>query len=281
MAYLSAASAGNGCFCRPSYANRRRPMLTNCVPDTWQNLQEEVARVLAECGFVVQIERSVSLARGQADIDVYAEEVVNGRRYVILCECKFWKAAIPQTVIHSFRTVTADAGANVGYVISANGFQAGALTAVEQTNIRLVTWDEFLGEFEPTWISAFFVPTITDELDPLMTYVEPLLPAWWNKLTPDDQAAYMGAHERYSPLGLLAMSMSRWARILDDRELPVLPLRRTREGGGIDRLPDDVLDASGYRELLGAMLQHGRIAIAEFRLLRDKVVAPNEREKTE
>jgi len=252
-------------------------MLTTRTPDTWQDLQNEVGRILAECGFVVQIEHPLPLARGQADIDVYAEENINGRRYVLLCECKFWKAAIPQAVIHSFRTVTTDAGANVGYIISLNGFQAGALQAVEQTNIKLVKWDAFLAEFEATWLSAYFVPTVTDELDPLMTYVEPLAPAWWGNLTEGDQAAYMQAHGRHGSLGYLAMSMSRWTRMLDNRKLPDLPLRANEEAARVDGLPEDILDAVGYRELLEAMLLHGRAAIAEFRVFRDKAVTAEAR----
>lgn len=248
-------------------------MLTTHTPETWQDLQNEVGRILAECGFAVQIEHPMALARGQAGIDVYAEETINGRRYVLLCECKFWKAAIPQAVIHSFRTVSADAGANVGYIISLNGFQAGALQAVEQTNIKLVTWNEFLTEFEATWLSAYLVPTVTEELDPLMTYVEPLAPAWWGKLNEADQAAYMQAYERYGPLGYLAMSMSRWTRMMDNRKLPALPLRENAQGDRVRGLPDDVLDAVGYRELLEAMLLHGRAAIEHFRVFRDKALA--------
>lgn len=256
-------------------------MLTTRTPDTWQDLQNEVARILAESGFLAHIEHPLPLARGQADIDVYAEEMVNGRRYIILCECKFWKAAIPQAVIHSFRTVTADAGANVGYIISLNGFQAGALQAVEQTNIKLVTWDEFMAEFEATWLSAYFVPTITDELDPLMTYVEPFAPAWWGKLTEDDQAAYIQAVERHGPLGHLAMSMSRWTRILDNRKLPELPLRTTEGAPIVGGLPDDILDAAGYRELLELMLTYGRAAIEEFRVFRDKALGAEAKVRSE
>lgn len=247
-------------------------MLTTRVPDSWQDLQNQVGRILMECGFAVEIERAVPLVRGQASIDVYAEEIVKGRRNRIFCECKYWKTAVPQHVIHSFRTVAADAGANVGYIISLAGFQAGALEAVAQTNIRLVTWEEFLAEFEATWLSAHFVPTVTDRLDPLMTYVEPLAPAWWGKLSESEQADYLQAHERYQPLGYLAMMTSRWVRMLEHRNLPDLPLRANGDDAFVGGLPDDILDAAGYQELLDAMLARGRAATTEFRVFRDKAV---------
>ena len=46
-------------------------------------------------------------------------------------------------------------------------------------------------------------------------------------------------------------------------------------------LPDDVLDAAAYRELLEAMLLHGRAAIAEFRAFRDKAVGVEARAGSE
>lgn len=247
-------------------------MLTTQVPDSWQDLQNQVGRILADCGFEVEIERAFPLVRGQASIDVYVEEIVKGRRNRIFCECKYWKTAVPQHVIHSFRTVTADAGANVGYIISLNGFQAGAVDAVKQTNIRLVTWQEFLAEFEATWLSAYFVPTVTETLDLLMTYVEPFAPAWWDMLSDGEKGEYLEAHERYQPLGYLAMMTSRWSRMLEHRKLPDLPLRANGDDAFRGGLPDDILDAAGYRELLDAMLLHGQAAIAEFRAFREKAV---------
>jgi restriction system protein len=107
------------------------------LPD-WRGLQEGVARILSECGFSVEIEKVIESARGTVELDVYAEEIVRGRKYVIACECKHWKARVPQNVIHGFRTVLGDIGANVGYIISTNGFQSGSFAASELTNVQLV-----------------------------------------------------------------------------------------------------------------------------------------------
>jgi hypothetical protein len=112
-------------------------VITTATPETWQGLQVEVARILTECQFGVEVEKQIATVRGNVEIDVYAEETVRGRRYVILCECKFWKAAIPQHVIHGFRTVVADTGAHKGYIISIKGFQAGSYSAADLTNVEL------------------------------------------------------------------------------------------------------------------------------------------------
>lgn len=252
-------------------------MLTARVPDTWQELQNEVARILSECGFTVSVEHHLPLARGQADIDVYAEENINGRRNLILCECKHWKAAVPQNVAHGFRTVAQDAGANAGYIIGLNGFQTGAYQAIENTNIRLVTWQEFQAEFELTWLQTYFVPTVTDKLDPLFTYTEPFAPAWFGNLTDEEQDGFVALVHQHVPVGILTMMLSRWGRIsrgIDIPSFPALPLRSAEEPPiDKDGIPDDILDAAGYRDLLDALLHYGHAAIAEFRVYRETALS--------
>jgi restriction system protein len=245
-------------------------MLTVRVPATWQDLQNEVATLLSQCGFTADVERLVDLGRGQAKVDVYAEESINGRRNVILCECKYWRSAVPQHVIHSFRTVANEAGANVGYIIGLSGFQAGAYEATKRTNVKLVTWQEFQDEFEATWIHTHFIPTITSVLDPLLTYTEPFAPAWFEDLDEGDREAYMAAYHRHFPLGYLSLSLSLWGRMHRTTSFPALPLR-VSEGQRLPAgLPDAVLDATGYADLLALMLEYGEQAIAEFRVFRDK-----------
>jgi hypothetical protein len=127
-------------------------VITNRLPTDWRDLQNQVGQILEECGFDVEIERKTSMARGQADIDVYARETRNRRTYTVLCECKNWKTAIPQTVVHSFRNVVIETGANIGYVISSKGYQSGAFEAADLTNLKLLTWEQFHEEFQPDWL---------------------------------------------------------------------------------------------------------------------------------
>jgi hypothetical protein len=46
---------------------------------------------------------------------------------IILVECKFWAKSISQETIHAFRTVVADFGANLGFIVSKNGFQQAVM----------------------------------------------------------------------------------------------------------------------------------------------------------
>src|SRR5687767_1092177 len=100
-------------------------MITANDPSDWHDLQLQVADILHKCRFNVEVEKRAQGIRGHIEIDVYAEETIQGRRYVVACECKHWKAAIPRTAIHAFRTVVADIGANIGYVITTSKYQPG------------------------------------------------------------------------------------------------------------------------------------------------------------
>ncbi len=243
-------------------------MITNSVPETWQALQQQTARILEECGFDVELEKKIQTVRGEVEIDVYAEELVKGRKYRILCECKNWKRRVPQNVIHGFRTVVADIGANVGYVISLNGFQSGAFSAAELSNIELVDWVQFQTAFEETWFDEYLSPQVVKDLDPLLTYTEPLAPSWYGALPDGEKREYLNLKDLHDELGWMLMTFTPYARFGPDKPRPKLPLRERL----VDEttIPADVLDAVSYREFFEACLSHGVLAIEQFRAIRDR-----------
>jgi restriction system protein len=249
-------------------------MITSTTPADWQELQEQVATILRECSFAVEVEKTVRTVRGETEIDVYAEETVKGRKYVILCECKHWKARVPQTVIHAFRTTMADVGANAGYVISSSGFQAGAFATSELTNLELVTWPEFQAKFEESWLEHFST-SVSKALGPLMSYTEPFFPKWFDELTEDDQKAFVALKEKHDALGYLAMQMSVYPRIVRKAPFPQLPLRAhyADKPEFLAELPAELLDIAGYRELYDALTRHSDAAIAKFRTYRERGMA--------
>lgn len=240
-------------------------MLTSRVPGTWQDLQREVARVLSECGFAVALERAVGLGRGRAEIDVFAEESIKGRRNLIICECKRWKRTIPQQVVHAFRTVAAETGANTGYIISLKGFQPGAFQATERTNVRLVTWEEFQHEFEPTWLETHFSPTLTRELEPLLRYMGPISLTLLREHAEVDQATYEDLVHRHWSLMMLVTSFATRGRAFRPQQFPSLPIRGWQDNVDRTDLPANILDAVGYADLEAVLLERGKIAITEFR----------------
>jgi len=235
-------------------------------PDDWRALQHDVAQIFDECGFAVDIEKPVTLARGQATVDVYAEENIRGRTYRIFCECKRWKSSIPQSVIHGFRTVVADGGANVGYVITSSAFQTGAFAAADLTNIRLVSWAEFQEDFEKTWIDNHLRQYVTDRLDSLLSYVEPILPRAFDDLDDDGKRNYIAVRDRYFDLGALVMLFTTHVTGFFP-EIPDLPLRsRFKPSSEFTVMPTELLDATAYRDFLDVLIPLGERAIAELRV---------------
>lgn len=120
-------------------------------PKNWQDLEIKVASILAECGMAAQRNKEITTVRGKVTVDVLAIDPHSSPELIYLCECKHWSAAIPRSVVHSFRTVVQDFGAHLGILISRQGFQSGALDAAELANIKLLTWVEFQKLFINRW----------------------------------------------------------------------------------------------------------------------------------
>lgn len=248
-------------------------MITRSIPDSWQALQSEVGRILYECGFEVEVEKKIQSARGVVELDVYAAETVRGRKYAIACECKHWKSRIPQSVVHGFRTVVQEIGANIGYIVSMEGFQSGAVAASDLTNLQLVSWQEFQNLFEENWFEEFFTKQIDEKLDGLMTYAEPFLPAWFEKMTEEDKCKYFSLKEKHDLFGIVMQSLGPYSRILRKEPIPSLPLRtRLKPDQALKSIPGHILDETAYREFLEASIAHGEVALSEFRVLRDRYV---------
>jgi restriction system protein len=247
-------------------------MITCSVPEDWKALQNEVGKILEQCGFSVEVEKKVDTARGEAKLDVYAEEVVKGRKYSIVCECKHWKSSIPQSIIHSFRSILNDTGANVGYIIALKGFQCGAFKAANYTNLDLVTWEEFQKAFCDSWLEQYLSPVITEELDPILGYTEPLVQKWMCEVPDHEVPIIKSLREKYFAFGVLIMAFTTYSSFLRAKGFPKLPLSENwpqLSEPGHD-IPKEILEATGYREFLHESLKFGKQGIREFKEVRDR-----------
>ena len=120
-------------------------------PADWSALQDMVGRLFEELGCETAVGMRVENVRGTKEIDVYVRDVAIAPPSTYLVECKLWKRAVPQEVVHAFRTVMADAGAHRGFIVSSRGFQEGAFEAAANTNIDLVTFRELQSIFADRW----------------------------------------------------------------------------------------------------------------------------------
>jgi len=248
-------------------------MITNVSPVDWRDLQNRVSEILNQCGFRSEVEKKMQTLRGEVEIDVYAEENIKGRKYSIICECKHWKSAIPQNVIHGFRTVVQELGSNIGYIISTSSFQSGSIDSSQFTNIELLTWEEFQNNFFESWYENFFSPQVAKDLDPLLSYVEYILPRWFDKLSDSDKESYLVLKEKYHSFGWIVMSFTPYARMGNNVSIPSLPLSlRITDEEYVKNIPSDIMNETAYLEFMEKIISYGNIAIAEFRQYRDKVL---------
>jgi len=246
-------------------------MITSKEPKNWQELQNEVAKILEECGFSVEIEKVIKHVRGEFEIDVYAEEIIDRRNYIIICECKYWQNRVPQQIIHSFRTVLTDIGANIGYIISMVGFQSGAFKASEFTNLELVTWDQFQEAFLDTWYEKYFINQITERLDPLLKYCEPFyLPSWFKELTDDNKKKFIALIKKYDHFSGLMEEFTSY-RFIFSKKRQILPIntRFTNNPELKESIPENIASATGYREFLEMVINYGEHAISQLRDLKN------------
>lgn len=139
-------------------------------PETWEELQNFVGQLFIECGFETEISKIKKTARGQKEIDVYAKDISGEFNPVILIECKHWNKAVNQEVIHAFRTVVDDFGADSGFIVSKSGFQEGCYETVKHTNIRLVSLRELEQKYHSRWTQAM--------VNKYMPYADDLFSYW-------------------------------------------------------------------------------------------------------
>ena len=249
-------------------------IITTNQPEDWKDLQNKVGVILEQCGFNVDIEKTIKTSRGKVELDVYAEEIVSGRRYTIVCECKHWKSNIPQNVIHGFRAVVNDLGSNIGYIITTSDFQSGSISSSEYTNVELLTWKDFQSSFFESWFDSYFVTEITKRLDRLLEYNEPIPPRWFDEMTKIDKKAYIDLRNKYDVFSIIIMAFSSYTRILDNHKTPTLPLADNliNVDGILQKIPPQILEEKGYTEFLEKCYIYGDIALSEFDLLRKKYI---------
>src|SRR3990170_1390509 len=107
----------------------------------WRRIQEQTATFLRSLGCDAQVEARVAGARAQHKIDVWVRFKKFGLETRWVIECKDWTSAVPKEKVLALKSVVEDVGADRGVLISAAGFQPGAVRASEKTNITLTDLD--------------------------------------------------------------------------------------------------------------------------------------------
>lgn len=108
----------------------------------WYEFQELIAEHFRSLGAMAKTNVSLDGVRTQHDIDVLVVTKFLGADIKWVVEAKCWKSNVPKEKVLALRTVVDEVGADKGFLVSAKGFQTGAIEAALKTNIQLVTFDE-------------------------------------------------------------------------------------------------------------------------------------------
>jgi hypothetical protein len=239
-------------------------------------LELKVAQILRECGYEVEVQKQIALARGDVNVDVWADDHSEPAN-VLVIECKHWASAVTKNVVHAFRMVVGESGANTGLIVSTAGYQDGAKEAAAYSNVRLLTWDDFQQMFAWRWFRTYMSTTISDETDALHEYTEPINNRVFRKadaLPERRRSRFSELRKTYFPLAVANFSFHpvmlnppgpRTKSTITGLQLPLRTSYRRLDGGTYEGLlPDEVLDATALRPLMDELLGASRRAIAEF-----------------
>lgn len=139
----------------------------------WKQLQYSVCRLLNEVGLAAQEAVVLKTPRGTVEVDVFAIDQVSVDKIQYIVECKNWANAIPQHVVHSFTTVMQETGANIGFIVSKLGLQAGAERYTQNTNIIGLTFEALQRRYFEPWWRNHFCKVVAACAEKVCFYTEP------------------------------------------------------------------------------------------------------------
>ncbi|WP_156955809.1 hypothetical protein [Solidesulfovibrio alcoholivorans] len=133
------------------------------------------------------------------------------------------------------------------------------------------------------WLQKYFLLTLSEKLDPLFSYIEPLHlePVWFKFLNQEEKIKYDNTYKKYFDFGNYIFMFSKWHHLTGfDKEKLELPITTQLHRQKVDthnlHIPVDILEENSYREFLERVLIYGEKAISEFRLFRDIGLARKE-----
>lgn len=109
----------------------------------WKQYQEDVANLLVNLGFSVEVEDRITSARGVThEVDVSARRTIASVEVLWVVECKLWQSRVKKEKVATLVAICEDIGADRGLLMSQNGFQSGAIQMANGRNITLSSLED-------------------------------------------------------------------------------------------------------------------------------------------
>ena len=129
----------------------------------WREYQEAAARVFRQLRCHAEVDKTIEGARGPHNVDVYVTFHKFGHECRWIVECKLWSTPVTRAEVLTLHSIVQNTGADRGVIFSESGFQSGAHTAAQNTNILL---QSSLEDFKST--AQFYltrIPLVLKESD--------------------------------------------------------------------------------------------------------------------
>ncbi len=194
----------------------------NDQPLDWRDLQNKCGKILGDIGFQSEIEENIQTVRGIVNVDVLARN--NNINESIIVECKHWNTKVPKSIIHSFRSVVSDYGANSGFIVSKAGFQKGSYEAIKNTNLYLMEFDEFQEHFKLRYLN-YIISKLQKVGHPLRKYSDWLKGTWDSevqKLSKEKQKFHQQLCIKYNSISMASIIINYKNVITGELELKYL-----------------------------------------------------------
>lgn len=180
--------------------------MSNRTPKTWQELQNYVAYYFNCSGYEAITPYKIKTVRGEVEVDVFVK-IKDEIGDKVICECKYWDSPIPQEKVHAFRTVINDSGVSLGIIISKNGFQRGSYLAASNSNVKLLTWNEFLESLFDKWFS-FRRKQLLNIVKPLAVYTD-IFDVPTEKFSKEQEKIYKNSLIEHTKVYMLGCSINK------------------------------------------------------------------------
>ncbi|SFJ77197.1 Restriction endonuclease [Bosea sp. OK403] len=105
----------------------------------WRSYQENSAKLFRSMGFLAEVEAEVPGARARHRIDVATRFTIAGVSVLWIVECKHWKSAVGKEQVMTLAQIAQDVGADRAFLLSESGFQSGAISASQHSNVTLTS----------------------------------------------------------------------------------------------------------------------------------------------
>jgi hypothetical protein len=108
----------------------------------WREYQDQAAKLFRSIGCKTEIDKKVHGVRGSHDIDVWVGREIYGLEHQWIVECKHWRRRVTKQQVVVLKGIVDDVGADRGILFSNSGFQSGAISIAERSNITLSSLEE-------------------------------------------------------------------------------------------------------------------------------------------